>query len=416
MNRKIGLERLVFLCYNVSMMNKYTSCVVLGLLLSATANGETGFIDFREEKTPPGWDFGATEWNRERGRLFVNDGDAIVSPTTDLAATSATVVISFTQSNSPRPSFQILAGPDAAHLHEVANLTNRVINIFTTNVLSFTVEDDIHLLKIVSQRNGNLKTYPYVVGAGFGLLPSEPPVAIEPPPPAVAATALKISDLGEGLWTESFDACAELFPPSGNTVAWVNGETLGPWQAFQDDIAPSTLNRNNGATATGGLYAYWATNGLASTYALGMNVASTSRVAVCGVAFTNDTTRRFSQFELAYTGRQFGFKNKAAQDVLVEWLVTNALVGVDAEGAWTVVDGLTFTTPAVGRGEELASGKDLPIEKRQAGALDGLRLRPGEVLLLRWRRDRVTNSAALGIDDVAFSWQRALDPTLFLLR
>ena len=401
------------------MMNKYTSCVVLGLLLSATAIGETGFIDFREEKTPPGWDFGATEWNRDRGRKFVNDGDAIVSPTTDLAATSATVVVSFTSSNSPRPSFRVLAGSDATHLHEVANLTNRVINIFTTNVLSFTAEDDIHLLKIVSQRNENTRTNPYVVGAGFGLLPSEPPAPIEPPPPpppTVATTALKISDLGDGLWTETFDACAELFPESGNTHDWVNGETLGPWQAFQDGIAPVTLKRNNGATATGGFYAYWATNGMTSTYALGMNVASTSRVAVCGVAFTNDTTRRFNQFELAYTGRQFGFKNKAAQDVLVEWLVTNALVGVDADGAWTAVEGLTFTTPAVGRGEELASGKDLPLEKRQAGTLDGLRLRPGEVLLLRWRRDRVTNSAALGIDDVNFSWQRALDPTLFLLR
>ena len=396
-------------------MNKSVSCVVFGLLLSAMVNAETGFVDFREEKDETfGWNFGATEWNRDRGRKFANDGDAIISPAADVAATAATVVVSFTQSNSPQPSFQVFAGSDAEHLHEITNLTCRNLNIFTTNVLSFAVEDDIRLLKIVSQRNGNLKTYPYVVGAGFGLLPVDPPAPIDPPP---IAKALKMSELGEGSWNETFDACANLFPQSDdNTLDWVNGETLGLWQAYQDGIAPVMLTRNNGATRTGGFYAYWATNKVVSTYSLGMTASSTNHVAVFGVAFTNDTTRRFCQFELVYTGRQFGFRNSDAQEVFVEWLVTNKLVGVDTDGAWTKVDGLTFTTPAVGRDEELASGKDLPLEKHQAGTLDGLRLRQGDVLLLRWRRDRVTNSAALGIDDVNFSWQRALDPTLFLLR
>ena len=165
-----------------------------------------------------------------------------------------------------------------------------------------------------------------------------------------------------------------------------------------------------------GLYAYWASNEVVRTYALGMNVGSEAKACMWGVVFANDTVRRLKEFSLGYTGRQFGFHNTAAQTVSVEWLVTNTLVGVDVVGAWNEVPSLTFTTPAIGRGDELVSGVAPPVETRLAGALDGVRVEPGELLLIRWRRTHVTNAAALGVDDVQLTWTRAREPMLLLVR
>ncbi len=388
-------------------MNTTTSLVAFSLFIRATTFGETNHIvDFRTDRTPNGWDLGATVYNKDRGLRFEADGDAITSPTETTAATAATIVVSFTGSNSPAPSFEVLCGSDYTRLRSIGSITNRTLNIHTTNVFAFAETDNMRLLQLVARRNGNSKAYLYVVSAGFGTF--EPAA---PPPTPQSAGPVRLSLQAGSQWTETFDACTNLFPKSGNLIAWANDETLGPWQAFQDGLAPASLRRNAGAMNSEGLYAYWATGEVAS-YSLGMNVGSKAHTAVFGVAFTNDTPLRLSHFALAYTGRQFGVKNTVEQTLAVEWLTTNALAGIDAPGPWRAVPALTFTTPATSTN---APPDGLP-EARQSAPLAGLHLPPGEILLLRWRRDRVTNVAAIGIDDIRLTWNRPPQSSVIIIR
>lgn len=241
------------------------------------------------------------------------------------------------------------------------------------------------------------------VDLAAGLLPAVPP-------------PVRFSEMGELEWQESFDGLAGLFPDKDNQRTWVNGVTLSPWQAWWDGDAPGQIARNKGAVANGGLYAYWATNEVVSSYALGMNVGSSANECVCGVAFTNDLRTAFDGFSLAYGGRQFGFKNAEEQRIEVEWLVTNRLVSACAEGNWRREEALAFGTPAVGRGGELQSGTDLPLEMPVSGTLTRAVVRPGEVMLVRWRRMRAANAAALAIDDVRLSFRKRDGTTVLVLR
>ena len=232
----------------------------------------------------------------------------------------------------------------------------------------------------------------------------------------VVPLPVRFSGMGELEWRESFDGLASLFLGTDNQCTWVNGVTFPPWQAWCDGDAATEITRNQGGVANGGLYAYWATNEVVSSYALGMNVESSANEFVCGVAFTNDLRTVFAGFSLTYGGRQFGFKNTEEQRIEVEWLVTNRLVSACAEGDWRREEVLTFRTPAVGRGEELTSGAHLPLEESVSGALRGAVVHPGEVMLVRWRRERAKNAAALAIDDVRLSFQKRDGTTVVVFR
>ena len=234
-------------------------------------------------------------------------------------------------------------------------------------------------------------------------------------PPDLPAP-VRFSEMGALEWREGFDGLAGLFPGKDNLCAWVNGVTLPPWQVWCDGDVVAQITRNKGAVANGGLYAYWATNEVVSSYALGMNVGSSANEFVCGVAFTNDLRTVFDGFSLAYEGRQFGFRNTEEQRIEVEWLVTNRLVSACAEGNWRREDSLMFRTPAVGRGGELQSGADLPLGGSASGTLERAVVRPGEVMLVRWRRARATNAAALAIDDVRLSFRKRDGTTVLVFR
>jgi len=393
------------------MSNKRTYLVAISLSIGACLFGGADFIDFRADRTAEGWSLGETEFNGDRGRKFVHDGDAITSPAAASAVTSATVIVSVTGNNAPPPRFHVLVGSSDDDLHEIGMLTNRVINIFTTNRFTFAESDQVKKLRIAVDYNSNTNknTRPYVVGAGFGEIPvpTPPPVLQAPEPLSVSSV------VAAGVWCETFDRFTELFPSTGNTSVWTNGVTLTPWQAFEDGAPPTTLTRNQGAKNTGGLYTYWIDKLHPDSYTLGMNVASDVKTAVWGVAFTNDTRLTLKDFALAFTGRQFGFKNTTNQTVAVEWLVTNCLTSIATAGAWHRESNLTYTTPAVAA--DAVSMTNAPLASLCSGPLAELRLGPGQLLLLRWRRDRVTNSAAVGIDDVNLTWRATREPTIIIL-
>ena len=157
------------------MRMKWLICAAYAVSV-ATAYARSAAIDFRTDKTGSGWIFGDTQYDTSRGRKFPNDDAVLTSPSFDGNITSATVVVSFTQSVSNAPAINVWAGTDADSATFRGSITNRTSNVSTTNLLTFAAADAIHALKFTSSRNGNTRVNPFVVSVAVrwtgGALPA----------------------------------------------------------------------------------------------------------------------------------------------------------------------------------------------------------------------------------------------------
>lgn len=237
-----------------------------------------------------------------------------------------------------------------------------------------------------------------------------------PPEGAADVSLLRLERRnGRFVWRENFDRFAHVYPDSGNSALWVNGMTLPFWQLYEGDEAPDSLSRNMGAATVTGFYAYWATNKVVDSYALGTLTGSGKPAFVYGVAFCNDTPGDMRKVALRYDGVQFGFKNTGEQTLQCEWLVTNEEVSVVAPGDWHTCDALRFTTPVVGGGG-LEGGKDLPVSSEYSVDDLGVKVPRGSRLLVRWRRTAATSAAAMAIDNIEVAFESAIQPTVVIFR
>lgn len=241
---------------------------------------------------------------------------------------------------------------------------------------------------------------------------------VDPPPqPVLDAVLLSESSHKGGMyiWQEDFGAFTNVFPSKDNTADWLNGTTLPHWQAYAGGVPVTGITRNNGAGTKKGLYAYWATNGLASTYSLGVMMTGTAEELIYGLAFKNDTPFSARKISVNYDGVQFGFKNNAQQELLCECLVTNELVALSVEGDWRSCDELTFRTS---RDSEsgLKSGEDLPVVTAISSDVVGMIVPKDFYFMIRWRRTAVVSAAAMAIDNVVVSFEVQSRPMRVVVR
>ncbi len=157
------------------MRMKWLMCAAYAVA-AATVYARSAAIDFRMDRTGAGWNLGDTQYDTSRGRKFPNDDAVLTSPRFDGNITSATVVVSFTQSVSNAPAINVWAGTDADSATFRGSITNRTSNVSTTNLLTFAAADAIHALKFTSNRNGNTRVNPFVVSVAVrwtgGALPA----------------------------------------------------------------------------------------------------------------------------------------------------------------------------------------------------------------------------------------------------
>lgn len=246
------------------------------------------------------------------------------------------------------------------------------------------------------------------------------------PQPVLDAVALSetVRRGGERTWTEDFGSFADIFTGDGNTAAWLNGSTLAHWQAYCGGEEVSEIVRNNGKSKESGLYAYWATNRVADTYALGAMTSGTAKDYVFGLAFFNDTELPVRNVAVKYDGVQFGFRNPSVQELVFEYLATNELVSVSSPGSWTACGALAYRTArgalayrtARDSSSGLESGSDFHVTGTFGAEIPGLRVPKGTYLLVRWRRSAVANAAAVGIDNVAVAFGVQARPMTIVVR
>jgi hypothetical protein len=217
-------------------------------------------------------------------------------------------------------------------------------------------------------------------------------------------------------WREDFSALGDLFPGEENTAVWENGETLGAWQAFSGADAVRQLTRNHGAKIGAGLYAYWTTNKVRSSYALGTTTSAAAAEIVYGLVFRNDLPVPLCAFSLAFDGLQFGFRNTAPQTLFCEYcLLDRPRPLADATVTWVALPDAAFVTRQ-DASSGLASGGDFPPVVRVSAADCRVEIPAGAYFHLRWRRPPQTNAAAMAIDNVSLVFEMKAQTLVLFVR
>ena len=205
---------------------------------------------------------------------------------------------------------------------------------------------------------------------------------------------------GAGVYSEDFSSLASIRA----TIA-TRELSLPHWQFFSGGEGQTKLGyTKTGASTAAGVFVVSDTNRTEASYLLATHTTGTSD-ALTGLAFQNDGSFRVVLPEVAFDAVQRSFQREAKSQV-VEWLVTNALVGVDAPGDWRAVDLGALTAPLT---VETRAGDVTEHRQRLSAELVGAEVAPGEFLLLRWRDPARASSPMMGLDDVSLSYLTMLE-------
>ena len=125
-----------------------------------------------------------------------------------------------------------------------------------------------------------------------------------------------------------------------------------------------------------------------------------------------------SNFAVSFTARQWTFSSgrKDPQALHFEYLVTNEVAAMSApSNCWHEVEALRFDATGPGEGtNSLVAAASVGKADWATGSafanleavLGGVVVHSGEVLMLRWSPDPVSNGEALGVDDVGVRCER----------
>ena len=379
-------------------MRSSQSAAVFALVLVCFGGGG-GFLhaatvtaDFVAGTGTNGWTFSDSGYDVNYGRKLC-DGDSVTSPLYEEVVTGLTLVThgvnNYGSATNP-PAFVVWAGPSGNSL--VAVRTNWFTSGSTaTWSLTFASNLEYRIVRVsydVGTAKGTFRLLSVTAVSGG----STPPPAPDPVPVILDAVPLSSGDYSQG-----FDFLSEL-EESGNP--WTNCVApLRYWQAYVGTDAVVSVSQNPGTTQYAGLYVLYS-NTLASSSARALgSYAAGDKDVVYGLVFSNDTSVAQSHFSVSFRAAQWYNRNKIVRTLAFQHLVTNVLVGINAEGAWVTDPGLSYTTPFTTNDVEGSSASTM-----EAATLP-VTLAPGEILALRWSDpDADGRDAMTGIDDFSLSW------------
>lgn len=216
---------------------------------------------------------------------------------------------------------------------------------------------------------------------------------VETPPAADMLSAMPMSSLSGRMYSETFTS---LTPVTKATA--VDEVVLPFWQMVfgtgpADTVRFSALGGNPSA---GGIYVCADADRTADSYGIG-SLATGDAACMYGLAMTNDLTVALTGFELSFIARQRTFKS-TSKSLVLEYLVSGRAAGVQSEGEWRRLD-IPVTAPytSENRGELQEFAQEVQV------SAEGVAVKPGEVLVLRWRDPAMTGSPLTNIDNVKFT-------------
>ena len=209
---------------------------------------------------------------------------------------------------------------------------------------------------------------------------------------------VSIAGCRDGVYAESFDSLAAVKAKTDLARA-----PLSWWQLHRGSGEAQSLYYTAGTNGTsGGAYCYSDGERSTNSYMIGTLASGTMGCAL-GIAFVNDTDSAIGTPTLTFTSVQRNFKANPSTYVL-EWLVTDGPWSIGTESAdWkalTIPETAPFTSmPEDGRSEYRETGIAIPPESG-ADEYKAQRLKPGQVIIFRWRHEKLSNGPMMGLDDV----------------
>ena len=185
---------------------------------------------------------------------------------------------------------------------------------------------------------------------------------------------VSIAGLRGGVYLQRFDALVDVTKETD-----LRRVPLENWQFFKGSGEAEKLFYTSGTNSTkGGVYCYSDTERTTNSFMIGTVATSTMGSSV-GLAFANDTGSALGAPTLTFTAVRRN--EKPGDSYALEWLVTDGpwSIGTESED-WTPLQ-LTEGVP------ELSVKPDC-------------RLAPGQVIIFRWRQEKVSGGPMLGLDDV----------------
>lgn len=204
--------------------------------------------------------------------------------------------------------------------------------------------------------------------------------------------AIPVTGLRHGTYTEDF---ASLTNVVGDTET--RKVDLDYWQLFKGSgEAEKVLYTSGSSRTTGGVYVFSDSDSTSDSFAIG-TLATGSFGCSVGLAFKNDATFPIGMKQLSFDWIQRTFKANANTNVL-EYLVTDGFTGIGTEGTWTTLASLV---PQLAGAAESMSESRRSVQVTEGLPTD---IRPGQVLILRWRHDKGASGPMIAIDNVLLSF------------
>ena len=286
----------------------------------------------------------------------------------------------------------------------------------TTEELSFDRAEDVRLLRFVSQtRDGDfqpaiqlgkvsvsygayVRTEVGSVGtkdcevAYRGLDKTAKYVVVVTPQPSEGTeleAASQVIDLASEYFRPvgpvSVAGCKGAYLERFDSLAAVTKETdlrcvpLANWQFFKGSGEAEKLFYTSGTNSTkGGAYCYSDAQRTTNSFMIGTVATSTIGSSV-GLAFVNDTGSSLGAPTLTFTAVRRN--EKPGEPYALEWLAT--------DGPWSI-------------GTESDAWQPLSLSEGEPefSVTPDCRLAPGQVIIFRWRHEKVSGGPMLGLDDV----------------
>ena len=175
---------------------------------------------------------------------------------------------------------------------------------------------------------------------------------------------------------------------------------LANWQFFNGSGEAERIFYTSGTNSTkGGVYCYSDAERSTDSFMIG-TVASSTIGSSLGIAFVNDTGSEAVVANLTFRPVQRNVKPNPATYVF-EYLVTDGTWSIGTESdAWQVLT-IPVTAPKTTGDPEATN--NVGREGVTVPFADGdrpLKLRPGQVVVFRWRHEKMSSGPMMGIDDV----------------
>ena len=185
---------------------------------------------------------------------------------------------------------------------------------------------------------------------------------------------VSVAGLRGGVYLQRFDALAGVTKETD-----LRRVPLENWQFFKGSGEAEKLYYTSGTNSTtGGVYCYSDAERTTNSFMIGTVATGTTGSSV-GLAFVNDTGTALGAPTLTFTAVRRN--EKPGDPYALEWLVT--------DGPWSI-------------GTESDGWRPLQVAEGEPefSVTPDCRLGPGQVIVFRWRHEKVKGGPMLGLDDV----------------